>query len=395
MTAFTHPPPRGFPEAEFAARTEKAQAAMAEAGLDALLLTTEPELRYFTGFLTQFWQSPTRPWFLVVPAKGKPVAIIPSIGIDCMARTWVDDIRNWSSPQPDDDGISLLAETLAELAGRTARVGLAKGKETHLRLPLGDFEDLGGRLPEVSFQDATAILRGLRMVKSGREIEKIAYVCGLVSGAFEAAPQLFAAGQSDIEVFRSFKIECLKRGVDDVAYLVGGAGPGGYGDIISPPQGRPLRDGDVLILDTGCTFDGYFCDFDRNFAIGRADEAAQRAYDTVWRATEAGLAAARPGATCADLFAAMQGVLEEGGARHDSGGSDVGRLGHGLGMQLTEWPSHTPWDDTVLVPGMVLTLEPGMTFAPGKVMVHEENIVVREDGAELLTRRAAPELPIV
>ena len=64
-------------------------------------------------------------------------------------------------------------------------------------------------------------------------------------------------------------------------------------------------------------------------------------------------------------------------------------------MQLTEWPSHTAWDQTELVAGMVLTLEPGMTFAPGKVMVHEENIVVREDGAELLTRRAAPELPVI
>ena len=391
MAKLARPPSRGFPEAEFAARTEEAQARMAAAGLDALLLTTEPELRYFSGFLTQFWQSPTRPWFLVVPARGKPVAVIPTIGVDCMARTWIDDIRSWSSPQPDDDGLTLLAETLVELIGETARIGLAKGKETHLRMPLGDFERLSAQLPGVVFEDATSILRGLRMVKSEREIEKIAYVCDVVSGAFAAAPELFAAGQSDIEVFRSFKMECLRCGVDDVAYLVGGAGVGGYGDIISPPSGRELRDGDVLILDTGCVFDGYFCDFDRNFAIGHAEDAARRAYEVVYRATEAGLAAARPGATCAGLFAAMQAVLDAGGAL----GNDVGRLGHGLGTQLTEWPSHTPWDKTVLVPGMVLTLEPGMSFAPGKVMVHEENIVVREDGAELLTRRAAPELPVI
>ena len=87
----------------------------------------------------------------------------------------------------------------------------------------------------------------------------------------------------------------------------------------------------------------------------------------------------------------MQAVLAEGGAR----GNDVGRLGHGLGMQLTEGPSHTAWDQTPLRPGMVLTLEPGMEFAPGKVMVHEENIVVREDGPQLLTRRAPRELPII
>lgn len=389
MTQPLPPPPRGFPEAEFVARCEKAQAAMAATGLDALLLTTDVELRYFAGFLTQFWQSPTRPWYMVLPKAGKPVAVIPTIGADCMARTWIDDIRTWSSPQPEDDGLTLLTEAITELAGSRPRLGLLKGRETYLRMPLSDYEALQAALPEARFEDCTTLFKSLRAVKSPREIEKIAFVCDAVSAAFEAAPRLFHAGQSDIEVFRAFKIECLSRGVDDVRYLVGGAGPGGYGDIISPPLGRPLRAGDVFILDTGCFFDGYYCDFDRNWAIGSAGEAARRAYRVCWQATEAGLAAARPGATAADLFTAMQNVLAAGGAL----GNDVGRLGHGLGMQLTEWPSHTAWDTTELRPGMVLTLEPGMTFAAGKVMVHEENIVIEEGGCRLLTRRAAPDLP--
>ncbi len=384
-------PPRGFPDSEFEARLERAQALMAEDGFTALLLTTEVELRYFSGFLTQFWQSPTRPWFLVVPLAGKPVAVIPEIGAEAMARTWVEDIRTWSSPHPSDDGVTLLTAALSELAGAGGRIGLAMARETHLRMPLADFERLRQALPVAEFADSTAVLRRLRQVKSEREIAKIAHVCALVSEAFADAAQLFHQGQSEIEAFRAFKMECLRRGVDDVPYLVGGAGPGGYGDIISPPSERPLAEGDVLILDTGSVYDGYFCDFDRNFAFARADDEVRRAYDVAYRATEAGLKAARPGATCADLFRAMQAVLEVGGAL----GNDVGRLGHGLGSQLTEWPSHTAWDETRLEPGMVLTLEPGMSFAPGRVMVHEENIVIRESGPELLTRRAPPELPII
>ena len=176
-------------------------------------------------------------------------------------------------------------------------------------------------------------------------------------------------------------------------YLVGGAAPGGYDDIISPPAGRTLTKGDLLILDVGCLWDGYHCDFDRNFAIGAPSEEVKKAYSIVWGATQLGLEMAKPGITCADLFTIMNTYMKPYAVT--SSGGDVGRLGHGLGMQLTEFPSLTSWDETVLEPGMVLTLEPGYEFASGKMMVHEENIVIREDGAELLTKRANEELPVI
>ena len=93
---------------------------MARAGLAGLLLTTEAEVRYFSGFHTAFWQSPTRPWFLFLPVEGKPVAIIPEIGAALMRATWLDDIRSWPAPTPGDDGISLLTELLAPLVRQTA-----------------------------------------------------------------------------------------------------------------------------------------------------------------------------------------------------------------------------------------------------------------------------------
>ena len=87
----------------------------------------------------------------------------------------------------------------------------------------------------------------------------------------------------------------------------------------------------------------------------------------------------------------MAEVLEKAG----SIGNNVGRMGHGLGLQLTEPPSNAPGDLTELVPGAVLTVEPGMAYAPGRMIVHEENLVIREDGAELLSRRAPREMPVV
>ncbi|UWQ24220.1 Xaa-Pro peptidase family protein [Leisingera aquaemixtae] len=384
-------PARGFPEAEFAARTRKAQALMAAQGLDGLLLLTEPEVRYFSGFHTLFWQSPTRPWFLFVPPAGKPVAIIPEIGADLMRRTWIEDIRTWSAPAPGDDGISLLTDLLSPIAGRGGSIGLMKGHETSLRMPLGDYERLMAGLPGLKVADATPLVRSLRMVKSAAEIEKLRHICAIGSRTFAQVPQIAREGQPFEDLFRAFRREALAQGADDVPYLVGGAGQGGYSDVISPPTGRPLQAGDIVMLDTGATWDGYFCDFDRNFAIGRADDLSRQAYDVLWRATDAGIAAARPGATCRELFQAMQSVIAE----MDDQGGDVGRLGHGLGMQLTEWPSHAAFDGTVIEENMVLTLEPSLSYGDGRIMVHEENIVVRAQGAELLTTRAAPELPVI
>ncbi|UWQ53347.1 M24 family metallopeptidase [Leisingera caerulea] len=384
-------PARGFPEAEFAARTEKAQALMAAQGLEGLLLLTEPEVRYFSGFHTLFWQSPTRPWFLFVPPAGKPVAIIPEIGADLMRRTWVEDIRTWSAPAPEDDGISLLTELLSPIAARGGSIGIMKGHETSLRMPLGDYERLMTGLPGLKVADATPLVRSLRMVKSAAEIEKLAHICAIGSRTFQRVPEIAHEGQPFEDLFRAFRREALAQGADDVPYLVGGADQGGYSDVISPPTGRPLQAGDIVMLDTGATWDGYFCDFDRNFAIGRADDLSRRAYDVLWRATEAGIAAAKPGATCRELFQAMQSVIAE----MDDQGGDVGRLGHGLGMQLTEWPSHAAFDGTVIEENMVLTLEPSLSYGDGRIMVHEENIVVRAEGAELLTTRAAPELPVI
>lgn len=383
-------PSRGFPISEFEARLTKAQSKMAEQDLSAMLLTTEPEVRYFSGFLTQFWQSPTRPWFMVIPASGKPIAVIPEIGRACMSNTWLEDIRTWDAPNPQDEGVSLLADTLLEVAGKTGKIGIMKGAESHLRMPLADYEHLMTALPDNPIKDCNELMRGLRVVKSENEIDKIRYAAQAASRAFANVPELISIGMSDREIFQAFKHECLNQGVDDVSYLVGGSGQGGYGDIISPPSTRKISTGDVVILDTGCIWDGYFCDFDRNYSIGKPDEKVAQAHHIIWDATEAALEVCKPGTTCAELFQTMNKAMGLG----DDAGS-VGRLGHGLGMQLTEHPSHAAFDQTVLQEGMVLTLEPGYEFAPGKMMVHEENLVVRDDGAELLSVRVDREIVVV
>ena len=384
-------PQRGFSQSEFEQRAQKAQRIMNEEKLDAILLTTEPNVRYFSGFLTQFWQSPTRPWFLIVPRESELIAVIPEIGRAGMESTWVNDIRTWASPCPEDDGITLLAQALSEVTMRFGRIGMTLGQESHLRMPANNFKQMTEKISPTEIVDVALHLHRLKKIKSEAEILKIEHICQITSGAFENLPSQIRIGETQRQICLKLRQDILKRGGDNSPYLIAGSGSGGYDNIIMGPTESVLENGHVLIIDTGSTFDGYFCDFDRNFVFGDLPEETRRAYDTVYRATDVGIETARPGKTTTDVWQAMWSVLEKGGAL----GNSVGRMGHGLGMELTEWPSVMPGDDTLLEPGMVLTIEPGMSFAPGKEMVHEENILITEEGARILTRRAPAEMPII
>ena len=384
-------PKRGFAQIEYENRLAKIQKLMRDEHMDAILLTTQVDIEYYTGFKTQFFESPTRPWYVLIPLAQKPKAIIPVIGESGMHQTWIDDIQTWVSPNPEDEGISLLTNTIHSLMKKYKTLGIPQGHESSLRMPISDYNRLLASLADVQIKDATNILRYVRYIKSPAEIEKISYVCKVASQGFEDLPKLLQVGQSERVNCQRFKEHLLSLGVDDFPYLIAGSGQNGYGSIIMGPTERILENGDIFIIDTGCVFDSYFCDFDRNYAFGFASDEAKRAYEVVYNATDAGFEMCQVGNTTSDVFNAMNKVMQDGGAL----GNSVGRLGHGLGMQLTEWPSTTINDNTPLEEGVVLTLEPGMEYLKGKEMVHEENILITKEGPVWLSSRAQKELPII
>ncbi len=378
---------RGFSRGEFARRVGAAQRRMARARLDAIVLTTAADIYYFSGFHTLFWQSPSRPWFLIVPADGAPSAVIPDIGAAAMAKTWIDDIRCWPSPRPRDEGVSLLAAALKKIPGRRGKIGMMLGSESVVRMPLSDFLKLRDLLRPISVADCAPLMQNLRMCKSPAEIAKIRRVAGISAAAFAALPSLAAAEMGTREIVRRLQTRMIADGADDVPYLSAASGDGGYDDIISAPDSVAVKTGRILMIDAGARRDGYFCDFNRNYAVGRqADTDTRRALATLTRALKAGFAAVRPGATAADVWRAMCAELPASGA---------GRMGHGVGLQLTEPPSLSKNDSTVLRENMILALEPSLVVAPGKILVCEENILVREDGARWLHRRAGSALPLI
>ncbi|MGI9465133.1 MAG: aminopeptidase P family N-terminal domain-containing protein, partial [Aestuariivirgaceae bacterium] len=189
-------PERGFDLSEFEARSERAQAEMTARSLDVVVITAPPNWRYFAGFATQFWESPTRPWFLVLPRDGEPVAVIPTIGEPGIAKTWVKDIRTWSAPQPEDDGVSLMAQVLADCPRRFGRIGWEMGRESVIRMPIADFDRIRSACSGIEFADASPLIWRLRMGKSQAEIARIERACQIGSAAYAALPGQLSAGMN-------------------------------------------------------------------------------------------------------------------------------------------------------------------------------------------------------
>ena len=382
---------RGFDNLEYKARVNRVLKLMEKSNLEMLLITSPQNFRYFTGLDSYFWESPARPWFLLISQSNDPIAIVPSIGVTALKKTWIKNIQTWKSPNPEDEGVSALQEIILSIKKDQCLIGCEMGRESFLRMTINDFNKLKNNIQKHNFVDASSLIWELRMIKTKNEISKMKKIISIASKAFDELPNLIKIGQSEIEITNIMKKKLLDLGADHTLYMSCASGEGGYDQIICDPTNKKLIEGDVLIIDTGTTLEGYFCDFDRNFGFGKLANSTIRAYEILWEASEAAMEIAKPGATCSDISQAMLKILQ----KHSPISNSVGRMGHGLGLQLTEPPSIMSNDNTVLRENMIIAIEPCLEYAPGVMLVQEENILITKNGFEILTSRTPKKIPII
>jgi len=310
----------------------------------------------------------------------------------------------------EDDGVSLLGEVLCGVPQKFKRGGLMMGFESTIRMPVRDIDRLRATLAENSIEvvDASSVMRNLRLIKSGFEVARIRHACNIASSAFAALPAsldlLYQRKQvtnpeqpfvTEREMREEMRRLMFYFGADDTPYVMCQSGVNGYDNIILEPTDKVLQPGTVVVIDTGMCFEGYWCDFDRNFVVGGdhlLSEATKRAQDLVWQATEDGFQICEEHGTSSDVFRVMSRKMGQ-----DPATNSTGRMGHGLGLHITESFSNNATDEEPLTPGVCMTLEPGMLVDPeGELMiVHEENLVITEDGAEWLSNRAPRRIPSI
>ncbi len=379
-----------FPKEEFTNRISKIQKNLDRENIEAIIITSPSNFRYFSGLDSNFWESPTRPWFLVISKKNPIKAIIPSIGITALEKTLIKDIEVWQSPNPNDEGVTLLKKTIKNFP-INSKIGFELAFESHLRMSIQDFINIQKELSDYKFVDVSKIIWGLRKIKSENEIENISQICSIASNVFDTFPEKIYTNITEKKATSIFKKELINNGADYIMYMACASGEGGYDQIITNPTEKKLNNGDILIIDTGSTLNGYFCDFDRNFGFGKINDISLDAYTKLWESIESTLEIIKPGISCAEIYSSLSKNL----IAKDGNDGSVGRMGHGLGLQLTEPPSIMKNDHTVIEKNMIITLEPSIELDKNKILVQEENLLITENGYKLLSTRTPEKLPII
>ena len=363
----------GITPGERLARVENARRQIVRNGVDALLVAAGPSLSYFTGI---GWKMTERLVAMILTPRGKPIIVCPAFELGSLeAILSIDaEIRLW---EEHEDPFDLVA-TILRGTGTTALA-------IDPTLPFAMSERLRQVSLSAAVSDASQLIDGCRAIKSPAELALLQQAKSMTLEVQRRAARILAPGMRASEVVRF---------IDQAHRAIGGAGSAfcivQFGASTAFPHGLPgddtLEEGDMVLIDTGCTVQGYHSDITRSYAFGSADQQQREIWEIEREAQYAAFDAVRPGARCEEVDRAARAVLEKYGL--GPGYRLPGlphRTGHGIGMSIHEAPYLVRGDQTRLAPGMCFSDEP-MIVLPGKLGIRlEDHLHVTEDGAAWFT----------
>jgi Xaa-Pro aminopeptidase len=369
-----------LPASEFNARHARAAEAMQRRHLDALLVTAEPHIYYFSGHRPVVpWSTATRPTFCLVPADGEPVLIVHAVWAGgAAADSPLRDIRSFT--ETTEPPLAHLADCLKDRGLSKARIGMELGYEQRLGMSWVDYGRLQATLPGVEWVDGASALWDLRMIKSSAEIALMRRAGQITASAFDECFSRLAPGTTEAELASNLRAAIAARGAE-FGFMAPGFVPEAYLAMSRVPGRETLQPGHLIWTDLGAIYGGYWSDFGRAAVIGQATDRQRRLWDGVHHITQAGVEAIGPGRAIPEVVEACR---REANRRNLEMNFAAGRIGHGLGLTLTEPPHVAAYEATVLQPGMVITLEPGIV-SPEGVYIVEQDIAVTETGHEVLS----------
>jgi Xaa-Pro dipeptidase len=374
---------RPFTNAERLARIAHAQRLMHAAKIEAIVLANSTTSSVYFADLRL--NGGERLWALVIPAKAKPFLVCPAFE-EGRARELLEagpfgkdaDVLVW---QEDESPFAALGKGLADRGLASATVGL----DENMKFVFA--EGIRAANPHLTIVSASPVTAGCRMIKDAHEIECLRLACRATLLVYRAVAQSLQPGLTTANVHSLIAAAYTRVGFDGEASL-------NIDEFTALPHGsrqqQTLREGSILMLDDGCMVEGYTSDITRTFVLGTATDKMKSVFDLVHRAQFAALETARPGVPTADVDAAARKIIVDGG--YGPGYTYFShRLGHGIGMDMHEWPYFVKnnmygYDlEPRLKAGNLLSDEPGI-YIRGEFGIRlEDDLLITESGAELLT----------
>jgi Xaa-Pro dipeptidase len=361
---------------ERAKRLQRARELMVENKQDAILLAGGTSLNYFTGIR---WSNSERLMCLVLPAKGKPFFVCPHFEkgrIDERLGSLPDGkdiaVYLW---QEDESPSALVGKGLADLGIRSGVLGVDESA------PFTFANAVAKANPAIHVVDATPVTAGCRMIKSPAELALIRLACSITMQVYEAVWKSVQPGITT----RAFSELCARAYghmgvVGDTNCQTGPSSALPHGSIA--PQ--IIRENAMVLIDDGCFVEGYQSDISRAWVYGKPTDSMLRRFDVVHRAQAAAREAAKPGVECQAVDAAARKVIDDAGFGPDYK-IFVHRVGHGLGMDIHEWPYLVRGNTLKMRAGMVFSDEPAL-FVPNEFGLRlEDDMHITENGAEWFT----------
>ncbi len=366
---------RPITKEERLARVEKARKLMAANKLDAVMITGGTSLGYFADMR---WGQSERLFALILPLKGEPFFVSPAFEEDRareqIARSPLANVEvlTWEEDQIPQ---RIAADGLRKRGIATGRLGI----EETVKFVFSD--GMAQAAPGLKIVSATPVTAGCRAVKDAHEIELMRLASKVTLLAYAAAWKGLRDGMTQGEFSGLISAAHQRLGF-----------PGGasvqVGQYSALPHGsmtpQNIREGSIVLIDGGCSVEGYQSDLSRTFILGKPTDKMKQVFDIVHRAQETAYKTAKPGLEMQAVDAAARKVITDAG--YGPGYKYfTHRLGHGLGMDGHEWPYLVRGNTQKLQAGMTFSDEPGIYIKGEFGLRLEDDMLITENGAELLT----------
>ncbi|HEV3198444.1 MAG TPA: Xaa-Pro peptidase family protein [Bryobacteraceae bacterium] len=358
------------------ARIEKARKLMRQRKIGAVVLEGGANMFYYTGTR---WPQSDRTFALVLPAIGEPAWIVPEADQE-RAHAAIQlgtDVRAW----PESEGpYRRLAQVLKERGAASGQVGIEE------RVRFAVFDGLRKEMPGAKFTIGDPVTVACRVSKSPAEIALLQRANDITIAAYQAAFATLHEGMGQRELSANISAAYAALGVQGNVMVV-------FGKYTAYPHGsiqpQTLHEGDMVLVDDGCSVEGYQSDITRTTVFGKPTARQREIWNLERKAQDAALAAAKPGATCESVDAAARKVITDYG--FGPGYKVPGlphRTGHGIGLEGHEWTYLVKGNKTRLEPGMCFSDEP-MIAIYGEFGVRlEDCMYITADGARMFTKQS-------